>query len=71
MPNVEVMYSVYFKKDFAKRFHPSKFVIRYSAVRCLIRVIQATRLIIKKPCHFGVVSYEVSGVRKGRRNSIS
>jgi hypothetical protein len=24
------MYSVYFKKDFAKRFHPSKFGIRYS-----------------------------------------
>jgi hypothetical protein len=24
------MYSVYFKKDFAKRFHPSKFDIRYS-----------------------------------------
>ena len=56
--NVEWMYSVYFKTDFAKRFHPSKFDIRYSAVRCLIRVIQATRLIIKKPYHFGVVSYE-------------
>jgi hypothetical protein len=40
----------------------SIFVIRYSAVRCLIRVIQATRLIIKKPCHFGVVSYKASGL---------
>jgi hypothetical protein len=28
--NVEVMYSVYFKKDLAKRFHPSKFDIQYS-----------------------------------------
>jgi hypothetical protein len=26
------MYPVYFKKDFAKRFHHSSFVIRYSAV---------------------------------------
>ena len=72
--NVEWMYSVYFKKDFAKPparkgsnayasesdsiLRNSIFVIRYSAVRCLIRVIQATILIIKKPCHFGVVSYE-------------
>jgi hypothetical protein len=24
------MYSVYFKKDLAKRFHPSKFDIQYS-----------------------------------------
>ena len=73
--NVEWMYSIYFKKDFAKPparrgsnayasesdsiLRNSLFVIRYSAVRCLIRVIQATRLIIKKPCHFGVVSYEL------------
>jgi hypothetical protein len=35
------------------------FEIRYSAVRCLIQVIEATRLYIKKLCHFGVVSYEV------------
>ena len=47
------------KKDFAKRFHPSSFDIRYSAVRCLIQAIEAASLIIKKPCHFGVVSYEV------------
>jgi hypothetical protein len=45
-------------KDFAKRSHPSKFDIRNSAVRCLIQVIQGTRLIIKKPYYFGVVSYK-------------
>jgi hypothetical protein len=38
----------------------SSSVIRYFAVRCLIRVIQAARLIIKKPCHFGMVSYEIN-----------
>jgi len=54
------MYSIYYKKDFAKRFHPSAFVIRYSAVRCLIQAIETAILIIKKPCHFGVVSYKVS-----------
>ena len=46
MSNVEGMYSVYFKKDFAKRFHPSKFVIRYSAVRFLIQGIEVGSLII-------------------------
>jgi hypothetical protein len=35
--------------------------LRYSAVRCLIQIIQAICLIIKKkPCHFGVVSCEGS-----------
>jgi hypothetical protein len=33
--SAEVMYSVFYKIDRAKRNHPSKFVIRYSAVRCL------------------------------------
>ena len=35
-----------------------RFDIRYSAVRCLIQAIEAGNLFIKKPCHFGVVSYE-------------
>ena len=52
------MYSVCFKKDFAKRFHPSSFDIRYSAVRCFIQAIEAASLIIKIQCQFGVVSYE-------------
>jgi hypothetical protein len=34
------------------------FVIRYSVVRCLIQAIVTGSLIIKKPCHFGVVSYK-------------
>jgi hypothetical protein len=34
----------------------SSFVIPYSAVRCFIQAIEAASLIIKKPCHFGVVS---------------
>jgi len=57
------MYSVCFKKDLAKRFHPSKFDIQYS-IFCgsLFRpAAKAASLIIKKPCHFGVVSYKVSG----------
>jgi hypothetical protein len=37
---------------------PSSFVIRYSAVRCLIQAIETASLIIMKLCHFGVVSYE-------------
>jgi len=68
------MYSVCFKKDFAKRFLPSSFVIRYStfdtcppledsAVRFSARLsaAKATGLITKKSCHFGVVSYERFG----------
>jgi hypothetical protein len=31
--------------------------VRYSAVRCLIQAIEAASLIIKKLCHFGVVSH--------------
>jgi hypothetical protein len=56
------MYSVYFKKDLAKRFHPSKFDIQYS-IFCgsLFRpAAKAAGLVIEKPCHFGVVSYKVS-----------
>ena len=43
--------------DRAQRFNPSKFVIRYSAVRFSARppVTKAASLIVKKPCHFGVV----------------
>jgi hypothetical protein len=52
------MYSICFKKDLAKRFHPSKFVIRYSAVRCLIQAIAMASLITKKTCRFGLVSYD-------------
>ena len=38
----------------------SLFDIRYSAVRCSVRLptAKATSLIISKPCHFGVVSYK-------------
>jgi len=45
--------------DRVQRFNPSNFVIRYSAVRCSARLpaAKAARLIIKKACHFGVVSY--------------
>jgi hypothetical protein len=50
------MYSVYFKKDLAKRFHPSKFdILRFRPAA------KAASLVIEKPCHFGVVSYKVSG----------
>jgi len=42
-------------------FEILRFDIRYSAVRCFILAIEADSLIIKKPCHFGVVSYEASG----------
>ena len=41
-------------------FEILRFDIRYSAVRCLIQAIEAASQIIKKPCHFGVVSCEVS-----------
>jgi len=46
----------------------SIFDIRYSAVRCSARLpaAKATSLIINKPCHFGVVSFKVSGVSKNR-----
>jgi hypothetical protein len=32
--------------------------LRHSAVRCLIQANEAGSLIIKKWCHFGVVTYE-------------
>ena len=35
-----------------------RFDIRYSAVRCLIQIIEAASLITKKIFHFGVVSYK-------------
>ena len=49
-----------FKKDFAKRCHPSKFDIRYSMFcgSLFNPASKAARLIVKKPCHFGVVSHE-------------
>jgi hypothetical protein len=43
-----------------KRYHPSKFDIRYS-IFCgslFSPAAKAASLIIKKQCHFGVVSYE-------------
>ncbi len=55
------MYSNYFIKRLSVAKPPFvilRFDIRYSAVRCLIQEIEAASLIIKKPCHFGVVSYE-------------
>ena len=55
MPNIEGRYSVYFKKDLAKRFHPSTFNIRCS-IFCGSRFSQAAkagRLTTKKPRHFG------------------
>jgi len=51
------------EKDSAQRFHPSKFDIRYS-IFCGSLFSPATKvvsLIIKKPRHLGVVSYDVSG----------
>jgi hypothetical protein len=59
MSNVEVMYSVYFiirLSEAKPPFEILRFDIRYSAVRCSIQAIGAASLIIKKPCHFGVVS---------------
>ena len=54
------MYPVCFKKisrnDSILRH--SSFVIWYSAVRCLILVIETDSLIIIKLCNFGIVSYE-------------
>ena len=39
-------------------FEILRFDIRYSAVRCLIQPIEAASLIIKIPCHSGVVAHE-------------
>ena len=63
--NVEGIYPIYFYKKMERSdsiLRDSKFVIRYSAVRCSARlpVAKAAGLIIKKTCHSGVVSYEVS-----------
>ena len=62
--NVEGMYSNYDIKRLSAAkpsFIILRFDIRYSAVRCLSQAIEASNLITKKSCHFGVVSYEVSG----------
>ena len=67
MSNVEGMYSIYFIKRLSEAkpaFEILRFDIRNSAVRCLIRAVEATRLIVKKSCHFGVVSYK--GFSTGR-----
>ena len=68
--NIERRMNVFslFKKDLAKRFHPSTFDIRYSIFDSAELVAgcgslfspaaKAARLIIKKPCHFGVVSHK-------------
>ena len=72
--NVEGMYSICFKKierslrlvevvaPTPRRAKPSfvilRFDIRYSAVRCFIQAIEVASLIVTKPYHFGVVSYE-------------
>jgi len=56
MSNVEGMYSIYFYKMMERSdstLRNSIFVIRYSAVHCLIQTIEAARLT--------VVSYKVSG----------
>jgi hypothetical protein len=61
MLNVEGMYSIFFNKEMERSdsiLRNSLFVIRYSAVRCLIQAIAAASLITKKTCHFGLVSYE-------------
>jgi hypothetical protein len=42
----------------------SIFGIRYSAVRFLNQLTEAGNLDFKRLSHFGVVSYEVSGVRE-------
>ena len=72
MSNNEGLYSVYFYKKMERSdstLRNSIFVIRYSADRCSARLpaTKAASLIIKIPCHFGVVSYKVSGVRKASR----
>ena len=71
MSNIEGMYSINFIKRWSdtrrKRLRcasdsllrHSSFVIRYSTVRCFIKTIDTVSLIIKKPCHFGVVSYKI------------
>ena len=63
--NIEhrIMYSIYFYKKMERSdstLRHSIFVIRYSAVRCSARLpaAKAASVIIKKPCHFGVVSYK-------------
>ena len=63
--NVECRRDVFclFKKRLSAAkpsFDILRFDIRYSAVRCSARppAARAASLIIKKPCHFGVVSYE-------------
>ena len=60
------MYSIYFIKRLSAAKPPFvilRFDIRYSAVRCLSQAIEASSLIIKKPCHFGVVFIRVDRVR--------
>ena len=57
------MNSVYFRKRLSKAIPPfvirhSLFVIRHSAVLCLIQTIEAACLIIKIPGSFGVVSHD-------------
>ena len=62
MSNVEGMNSVYLKRQSEAKpsFDILRFDIRYSAVRCLSQAIEASSLIINKPCNFGVVSYKMS-----------
>ena len=66
MPNNEGMYSIYFYKKMERSdstLRHSKFVIRYSAVRCSAQLsaAKAAGLIISKLCHFSVVSYKGFG----------
>jgi len=62
MSNIEGRHSIDFKLKKQSAAKPPfvilRFDIRYSAVRCLIQAIKATRLIIRSMCHFGVVSHE-------------
>jgi hypothetical protein len=54
--NIECRRNVFYL--FYKKIERSETTLRYSAVRCFIQVIEVGSLIIKKTCHFGVVSYK-------------
>ena len=56
--NIECRRKAFYRFLLIKRTERSDSTLRNSAVRCLIKAIEVASLIIKKPCHFGVVSHE-------------
>jgi hypothetical protein len=68
------MYSIYFNEEMERSdsiLRNSLFDIRNYAVRRLIQAIEVVSLIIKKPCHFDVVSYEREAIEKRRITDVN